>query len=422
MINLNSRWLAWSGALRAKGADRLELWLPPDWPRKEAELRWRRTLSGGGVRQGSQLGLGGLAPAEDIVVWTPAAESLLVRARLPTRSTAKIAQALPYALEEQLTEPPERLHFAFAAEADGGLAVAVTSRERMDGWLAVLSAHGLWPTQLAPVTLSLPLAERAWTLAFVGGELALRCGLRAGFGGPMEPRPPAWLHALLAEARSEASAPERILTIDMPPELDLEAWREALGLPIEAMRRGEAVLPGPSLNLLQQSYSPRGRMSGLWRGYVPAVALLAAWFATTLVFDAVEWARLSSAARSADAEMRALLTKSFPEVRTIIDPAEQMRRGLEELSARGGGAAPGDMLALLAHAAPAIESEPRVRVQKVEYADRALIIHAAAAEADAESLARALRAKSLEVKLQRSGREAQLTVRASVRSPARGKS
>jgi len=89
MINLNSRglaWfngrrLAWSDALRAKGGERLELWLPPGWPREDAELRWRRTLSGGGVRQGSQRGLAGLAPAVDIVVWTPAAESLLVRAR-----------------------------------------------------------------------------------------------------------------------------------------------------------------------------------------------------------------------------------------------------------------------------------------------------------------------------------------------------
>jgi len=422
MINLNSRWLAWSTALRARGGDRLELWLPPDWPRENAELHWRRTLSGGGLRHGSQRGLDGLAPAEDIVVWTPAAESLLLRARLPTRSAAKIVQALPYALEEQLTEPPERLHFAFAHEPDGSLAVAVTSRERMERWIAALSAAGLSPTHLAPVTLSLPLAERAWTLAFVGGEIALRCGPLAGFGGPAEPRPPAWLHALLAETRSEASAPERILTIDAPPELDLVEWREALGLPLEPMRRGMTIVPPPPLNLLQQRYAPRGRMSGLWRGYVPAAALLAAWLAATLVFDAIEWARLSSAARSADAEMRALLTKSFPEVRTIIDPAEQMRRGLEELVARGGGAAADDMLSLLAHVGPAIDGEPRVRVQSIEYADRVLVVRAAAAEADAESLARVLRAKSLKVELQRSGGEARLNVRAASRIPPRGKS
>jgi len=150
--------------------------------------------------------------------------------------------------------------------------------------------------------------------------------------------------------------------------------------------------------------------------------LLAAWLALSLVFDAIEWARLSSVARSAENEMRSLLMKSFVEVRTIVDPAQQMRRGLEELAAHGGGVAPGDLLSLLARVAPAIEREARVRVQTIEYADRSLVIRAAAAEADAEALARTLRAGSLEVELQRSGGETRLRVRAAGQAPSRGKS
>jgi general secretion pathway protein L len=420
---LNSRaWLGLSAAWRRKGGDRLELWLPRNWPTEDSELRWRRVAPGGAVREGSQRGLEGLAPAEDIIVWTPAAETLLLRARLPTRSSAKIVQALPYALEEQLIEPPESLHFAFAHEADGALAVAVTRRERMESWLAALAAAGLAPTRLAPVTLSLPLADRAWTLSFVDGEIVLRSGARAGLGGPAEPRPPAWLHAALAEARSESGAPERILLVDAPADLDSAAWREGLGLPLEAMRPGEAAVPEAPLDLLQQHYAPRARMAALKRAYVPAAALLAAWLLATLAFDAIEWARLSRAAGAAEEEMRTLLMKSFPETRAILDPAEQMRRGLEDLSTRSGIAAPGDMLSLLAGAAPAIERESRLRVQGVEYADRALTIRLVASEADAESLARTLRARALEVEVQRAGGEARLRVRAAASPRAEGKS
>ena len=415
-------WLDFSAAWRRKGGDRLEVWLPRNWPAEDSELRWRRVSPGGAVRQGSQRGLEGLAPAEDIIVWTPAAETLLLRARLPTRSSAKIAQALPYALEEQLIEPPESLHFAFAHETDGALAVAVTRRERMESWLAALAAAGLAPTRLAPVTLSLPLADRAWTLSFVDGEIVLRSGVRAGLGGPAEPRPPAWLHAALAEARSESGAPERILLVDAPADLDSAAWREGLGLPLEAMRPEEAAVPEAPLDLLQQHYAPRARMAALKRAYVPAAALLAAWLLATLAFDAIEWARLSRAAGAAEEEMRTLLVKSFPETRAILDPAEQMRRGLEDLSARSGIAAPGDMLSLLARAAPAIERESRLRVQGVEYADRALTIRLVASEADAESLARTLRARSLEVEVQRAGGEARLRVRAAASPRGEGKS
>jgi len=415
------RWLDVAAAWQPKGGDRLELWLPRNWPGEDAELRWRRSADK--VSEGSQRGLEGLAPAEEIVVWTPASETLLVRARLPTRSAAKIAQALPFALEEQLIDPPEKLHFAFTQEADGALAVAVTRKERMEGWLAALVAAGLAPARLAPVTLSLPLADRAWTLAFSDGEMVLRCGLHAGFGGPRESQPPGWLHTALSEARAESNAPERLLLLGAPQELDSEAWRAALGLPLETQVPSGAHVPAARLDLLQQRYAPSGgRGAALQRAYLPAAALLAAWLLFTLVVDAVEWGRTSYKARAADEEMRTLLMKSFPDTRVILDPAEQMRRGLEDLGSRSGVAAPGDMLFLLARVSPAFEREARLRVQAIEYSDKTLKIRIAASQADAESIARALQARSLEVSVDRAGGEVRLQVRAADSSRGKGKS
>jgi len=109
--------------------------------------------------------------------------------------------------------------------------------------------------------------------------------------------------------------------------------------------------------------------------------------------------------------MRALLMKSFPETRLIVDPAEQMRRGLEVLGARGSGAAPGELLYLLARASPPSEREARLRVQALEYADKALTVRVAATQRDADSLASALRARSLEVTVDRAGGEARLKLR-----------
>jgi len=408
----NLRWPDAAAALRPRGVSRLELWLPREWPAADSELRWRRTQSGS-VKQGSQRGLEGLAPADEVVVWTPAAETLLLRARLPTRSAAKIAQALPFALEEQLVDPPEKLHFAFTQEADGALAVAVTRRDRIEGWLSALSAAGLTPSRLIPVTLSLPLTDRAWTLAFRDGEMVLRCGLHAGFGGPREAQPPGWLHTVLAEARAESTAPERILLADAPGDLDAEAWRAALGLPVETLAASAASVPAAPLDLLQQRYTQRGRgTAALQRAYLPAAALVAAALVLTLLLDAVEWGRTAWRVRTADEEMRALLVKSFPDTRVIVDPAEQMRRGLEVLGARGGPATPGEMLYLLARASPAFEREARLRVQAIEYADKALSVRIAATQKDAESLASALRARSLEVAVDRAGGEARLQLRA----------
>jgi general secretion pathway protein L len=416
------RFLDAAAAWRPRGAARLELWLPREWPGADSELRWRRTEPGSAVRQGSQRGLEGLASADEIIVWTPAAETVLLRARLPTRSAAKIAQALPFALEDQLVEAPEKLHFAFAQEADGSLAVAVTRRDRMEGWLAALAAAGLGPSRLAPVTLSLPLADRAWTLAFRDGEMVLRCGLHAGFGGPRESRPPGWLHTALSEARAEAKAPERLLLADAPDDVSAEAWRAALGVPVEALPAQGAPVPAAPLDLLQQRYAQRGRgTAALQRAYLPAAALLVLALAFTLLLDAVDWGLTAWRVRAADAQMRALLMKSFPETRLIVDPAEQMRRGLEVLGAKSGGASSGDLLYLLARASPAFERESRLRVQAIEYGDKTVTVRLAATQRDADSLASALRARSLDVAVDRSGGEARLQLRAPG-SPKGGKS
>src|SRR6266849_1171234 len=81
-------WLDLSASWRRKGGDRLELWLPRNWPVEDSELRWRRVEAGGAVRQGAQRGLEGLAPAEEIIVWTPAAETLFLRARWRSRGAS----------------------------------------------------------------------------------------------------------------------------------------------------------------------------------------------------------------------------------------------------------------------------------------------------------------------------------------------
>src|SRR5256885_14571966 len=94
---LRSRaWQDLSASLRRRGGDRLELWLPRNWPAEDSELRWRRLAAGGAVEQGAQPGLEGLAPAEEIIVWTPVGEDLRRRARLPTRPAATNHQAQPF--------------------------------------------------------------------------------------------------------------------------------------------------------------------------------------------------------------------------------------------------------------------------------------------------------------------------------------
>ena len=79
-----------------------------------------------------------------VIVLVPATDVLTTSVHSPVRGAAKLRAALPFALEEDLADDIESLHFAAGkAYASGRLPVAIVAREKMDDWLSRLSAAGI---------------------------------------------------------------------------------------------------------------------------------------------------------------------------------------------------------------------------------------------------------------------------------------
>ena len=87
-----------------------------------------------------------------VAVIVPASEVLSLDTEVPAKSTAKLAQVVPYALEERVADEIENLHFATrrAVGGAGRFSVLVVRRARIDGWLAELRAAGLEPKLSTP--------------------------------------------------------------------------------------------------------------------------------------------------------------------------------------------------------------------------------------------------------------------------------
>ncbi len=86
-----------------------------------------------------------------VVALAPAAQILLAEPELPPGGGAKLARAVPFALEEQLTEDVDQLSFAIGhRRSTGGTPVAVVSRSALQGWIADLSAAGFDPQAIYP--------------------------------------------------------------------------------------------------------------------------------------------------------------------------------------------------------------------------------------------------------------------------------
>lgn len=94
------------------------------------------------------------------VVWVPTEQVTLMRCFVPGRRRSDWLNALPYALEELLSEPVEQLHFApLHRDAQGMVSVAVVSKNRMHQWVEQLERLELNQAQLVADCFKLSPAE-----------------------------------------------------------------------------------------------------------------------------------------------------------------------------------------------------------------------------------------------------------------------
>ncbi|MHB8455422.1 MAG: type II secretion system protein GspL [Acidiferrobacterales bacterium] len=381
----------------------LSLRLPAGWPECELPVSWwwrgaDGTLQHGQVGNLSELAVS--ARAGRIHVWTPAAETMLTQVTLPTRSRAKIAQALPYALEDQLLGEPESLHFAYRPRPDGSLAVGVTGRERLQSWMNALEAANLEPAVLCPATLALPWDGHSWSLVLEGDEAIVRSGPWSGFTCSLPPdrAVPETLVLALREARTTEHAPQSLLIYNPPPGVDLAQWSAVLGLPVDG-REGKFWAQGPGspiFSLLQSEFAPLDQLRQVMRVLRPATVMILIWFVIGFAINLGDWWRLTDVEHAQRQEMLALFMRSFPDARTVVDPALQMERNLAALQSGGGQSGPGDLLSLLVLAAPVIQSNPAAHLQSLQYADASVTFDLSVPDYQAiEALHNALAARGL---------------------------
>lgn len=378
---LSAPWLQSLRKIGARPGEALELLLPRGWPESHGVIRWRLGGRPGAAPHGQVTDLNeipGVGAMTRVQVWTPPADSLLTRVSLPTRSRAKIQQALPFALEDQLVGEPDQLHFAYRILENNALGVAVTARDRMQAWIAQLTAAGLRPSVLCPALLALPLETGSWSVTFHEKEMWVRNGINSGFTCLASlDTPPAMLQLALREAREKDDSPLNLTVFQPPAGLNVEIWSSQLKLPLNIRQdhfwdnySGEA----PPLNLLQGSYAPSHQIQKLLPALRPAAIMLALWIAGTLGFNSWEWWHLKSTHDDLRAEMTKVFRQTFPDAQVVVDPALQMQRLLADLTGKSGKSTQADALPLMSQLAPVMQAHAQVKLRGIQYGESRLTV------------------------------------------------
>jgi len=345
----------------------------------------------------------------------PGSDVLLTDAEVPPRATgARLAQVVPFALEEQLAEDIDNLQFALGRRDANAtrIPVAVVSRALLDGWLAQLRAARLEPDAIQADSTLLP-DNPGQAIALLDSDSIL---VRPA-GGQATTLPLAALPEaleLLLPATDGAAAPAGLAGGGLVVYASREQWQQYQA-PFEALRGRlerlsvQLLADGPlpflarsltqpaAINLLQGSYTPAAATSLGWKAWRTAAALFAGLLVLHGVGNMAQLAALKKAERRLDTETASLVRQSLPGVtdtrnaRHIVEAKLRLAQGATDSSG---------LLAMLAAVSQARATAPGTTVQSLSYRDGSLEMQVNGTGADAlDHISQQLRANGWQADL-----------------------
>ena len=321
-----------------------------------------------------------------VVVVAPGSSVTLARPDLPIKAGARLAQVVPYAMEESLAGEVENFHFAIGAtDADGSTQVAALRREEMRAWLAVLAAAGIQPQAIVPDTLCLPDNPGKIVAVIDSGLLLVRVPGSLPVALDAEPLTESFT---LAGLEGEDRHVQLYVSQDdwQHSREMIEALREVTGsldlqilpdgaLPLLAAR---AVRP-ETLSLMQGEFTRRTGWRAEWQRWRVAAILAVAAIALHLGVRAYDLVRLHNEEQRLDIAIEQAARIALPDAERIEDARAQVEQRL----AGSGGGDPAGLLAQLAAVGGALAGAPGPKLESLGWRERTLELQIVAANTDA---------------------------------------
>lgn len=347
-------------------------------------------------------GLHTMATGRKVALLVPAGEVSFFQATLPAGNESRLLQLAPYALEDQLSQDIDALHFAVGARdaATGTVPVAVMERARLESYLARARQLQLIPHAVFAESDLAPLLPGHVTMLVTGDQLLLRDDTARPLVLPAADP----LLALEMLPGAGSNLPQANLTVFVGPgdwqrySQVLEPLREKVGsFKIQLNNGGvlaqlaQGLVHGSPLNLLQGALKPRSTAGSSWLAWRWVAGLAAA---LLLLHVAGSLWQLRQA-RRAGAELDVAIAQLYQSIYPGQPVAREPRRALElRLAAIAGGAGgQGDFMNLLAAVAAAKQNVPVAQLLSLTFKPGGMQLKLSAPDASAlEQFNQALRA------------------------------
>jgi general secretion pathway protein L len=318
----------------------------------------------------------------EVIVLVPAGETSTLTCDLPAKG-ARLRAALPFALEEQVADEIENLHFAPGARRAGGdLPVAVVAHDKMNGWLERLRAAGIRPARLVPEDHGLAFVPNTLSLLVAEDKVFFNNGKDLEFVmqgvSPVEVLMAAGILGEQGLVEQAAESSRHLLVYCEPTDDqrfadDWNRLRQHLDsvdinlLPDGVLPRvAVTVASGAGVNLLQGRYGESMDVGAMFRPWRYVAMLLIGLGMLGIAGKAIDYFRLTSEEAALKEQFTAVYREVRPDdTREVMDPlgtVTSIRRSFGT-----PGSAPAVFLPTLQQLAAAMQDNKDAEIQAISY-------------------------------------------------------
>jgi general secretion pathway protein L len=321
-----------------------------------------------------------------VVALAPSTQILMAEPALPPGTGVKLARAVPFALEELLTEDIDHMCFAIGRRRPrGGTPVAAVSRAVLQGWLSDLAAAGLEPLAIYPDISLMPENPGQTVLWLEKGRLAVRRPAALPFAVELSPVSEALVVAgVIADpldTSHEVKVPESaVLYVTREDWVHSQKEFEQLAEKFDALK--VQLLPdGPlpwlarglgttdAINLLQGEYARTSDFGTRWRQWQTAAWLAAALLLVHVAAQALQIRQAKHETKALDEQIASVFSAAMP-AETLQDPRRQMQSRLDRI--RKSGASPEYFLRTLKILSGALAVTPKTQINALSYRENSV--------------------------------------------------
>lgn len=328
---------------------------PGDWKKVRSLTRGRRVLL--------------VLPNEDIV---------LTSVKIPSKSKKQLLQAIPFALEDNLAEDIEGLHFAIHQDSTGGeTRVAIINRDLLDSYISLLKKNGITTHFVLPHILIQTIKADSWSIlqtqsvtndnldATTNDDISVGVRLNDFSGFSCDKS----LLKLFIQ-QLEAEKPKQILS-NIPVE---ELPDELQDYPQESLDQTKVLYDSTSsaleLNLLTGFISNKAESRINLKVWRPALVIASLLAVTWIGIFSWQNTVLQKQRDQLDKSIKNIFTSTFPKGR-LVDPAQQMSSKLAQLK-RSVGTTINSPLPLISNISPLLKEYKDLTLSEIRYKENKL--------------------------------------------------